>query len=517
MVAQEVDGGWLLITTGSNEGRHRCFRKAEAVSGVHSCQKDRCNYQETLLNEDASGWVLVSSRDPKISQSLSERAKTKLTHRLHNHNEREVDGWIVVDTKARPSTSNERCCWNSATTAVRKSNALRAADSTSGFVHVHATPATVARTYAMRHPATARALLWVWFTLLIIGELATTILWVLSLGFSGVIQLGIPVAVSLSLGFALMSPEQVAAIAMSALLAVMPALPAYSAVLLMIPPEDKAEAQPQWWDTIQWPMLAALGLMHFVSALLSAIRAEHAKPGWLVRFALHVLETTKYTARGACMIAAWCYAAAVLFIGAANLCAWSRHIGLVSESWAWVGPDTQVQSGPLAGTRGLVLGLHALGILSAEGRRRTLQGLGEDLLPRLLGPTRAQALTLRALAVNHGGAIWRSVPQLRRFTPPAIVVAAALAVRRVAPLLFPVCALLPQPALGGSANSNPAQWWWLVVIAFIIITGAATAREWRAMPRSPLRRLPLLLPRRVPPRTRAFLGQMLVVADCIEV
>merc|ERR1712137_926664 len=162
----------------------------------------------------------------------------------------------------------------------------------------------------------------------------------------------------------------------------------------------------------------------------------------------------------------------------------------------------------ISGGRTLLLSLHALSLICAEARRNTVTALGSHLLPCLLGVKRARALTLRNLIMNHRSALLRYVSTLRSCTPPAPAVAFAVGLRRFAPIL-PIIGLFAQLTQFDSL-------FFLVVLALVVSLLLLVVREWRALPRSSWRQLPLLLPSCVTPQARSLVAHVLVFAECTE-
>lgn len=484
-------GDWVLV--GEGEGRP---------------VKDERRSLEAASALEVDGWVLVGSVQtlhngcPPSNSKVSQRI-------LHNTAQFVVDGeWTLVDG-CRHRTPTEKvptelsALAHTAPTSAPLlghtsfANKLSEGEDADGFVEVPETLATSARSFARRRPHLTCALLWAWFSVLLLGELATTFLWVHSLGFRGVAVLGIPCCIALSMALSFLGPEQVMAISVSAALAAMPGLPAYSAVLLIVPPNVSGS-----WEALHWPSLAIVGLMYLAATLLPILRAEHPSPGCLIHCVVQTLEAAQRLTRGICIIAAWVFLAFLLHFAATLL-----RNGPREAAGFW----STVLAEPLTTGRGLVLTLHALGLLCAEARQRTVSELGPRLLPLLIG-ARAQALTLRALAKDHGRGMLRRVPLLRRWTPPPAVVVFLIALRRTAAILFPTLALLPQARRGWLA----AGLLFLLGLGVASLVVATAAREWRELPRSPLRRLPLLLPSGVAPCTRKLLGFALVAADSAE-
>eukprot|EP00928_Gymnodinium_smaydae_P046427 TRINITY_DN30928_c0_g1_i1.p1 TRINITY_DN30928_c0_g1~~TRINITY_DN30928_c0_g1_i1.p1 ORF type:complete len:630 (+),score=114.40 TRINITY_DN30928_c0_g1_i1:97-1986(+) len=361
-----------------------------------------------------------------------------------------------------------------------------------GFVLVPSTAATSGRSFAERRPRAATAVLWTWLALLVLGELAVTLWWLASLGVMDLLVLLMPIAVGLSLLLLAMSREQVVAVAVSVLLAALPALPAYSAVLLVSPPPSIGCSL----DVLHWLTLTALGILHLLAALPLALRLEHQR-------LLDALGTARCVARCACILAACLYAC--LAAGVLARFVHALLVGAARNEGASSGVEgTSVRRSRLA----LELCLNALGLFCADLRRRTCESLGDALLPRLIGVTRARKLTFRELATRHGFKVLRKVPSLRRCCPPPFTVACIVAAQRLAPLLLPALALL-------------LRWGCLPVSGIALAALAlalAAAAELRAVPSAPLRRLPLLVPMvAARPHMRAAVGYALEAAEAVEV
>lgn len=371
----------------------------------------------------------------------------------------------------------------------------------SDFVHVEPTCMTLFRSFMLRRYGVARVCLWAWFTLLVLGELGTTLWWLHSLGLKGLLLLVASATLVVSIALSVLSPEQVLAIATSVLVAAIPALPAYSAVLLVVPSELDSSSGSDCWEALHLPTLFSLAAMYIASALLPALRAEYPSPGDRVRAALSALEAAQRLARGACVIALWVYLTVALHVAAVGLQASSQK----SDPWRW---RNTLPSLPVTTGRGFVLALHLLGLACAEARLRTVVALSDDLLPSLFGAQRAKSLTLRALAYQHGRGLLSKMPTLRRCVPPKIVVAFIISLRRTAPALLPGFALLTQMWRVGFPRVSA-----LLAFAIVALICAIASCEWFRLPHSPLRRLPLLLPPKVAPCTRKALGYALALAE----
>merc|ERR1712018_859973 len=101
---------------------------------------------------------------------------------------------------------------------------------------------------------------------------------------------------------------------------------------------------------------------------------------------------------------------------------------------------------PFASSRGLMLGLHAIGFACAEAWGTLVAALGKDLLPLLVGTQRAHTLTLKALVSKHWPRLLRLISMIRRCAPPRAMIAFIVTVRHTGPVLFPMVALILQLA-----------------------------------------------------------------------
>lgn len=378
------------------------------------------------------------------------------------------------------------------------------------FEFVACTPTVFARQFACRRPRVASGLLWTWFIALVLGEHATTLWWFFSLGLRGLVVLLAPLAVGICFGLCTVGPEKMVAATVSIALAAMPAMPAYSAVLLMTAPGGLEEGPDHCWDILdiaRWPALFALGSSYLVSALVPTVWAERPSKGSLSSAGLRFLAQLQKMTRSACIVSAWLYAAVLLHVTAFRILSWHRNANETHSFWHFWGG---VMAKPFFHGQGLILTLHALGLACAALRQYTCTELGEDLLPRLLGAQRARALTRRAIVINYGIDFLRRIPQLRRYTPPPMVTAWILVVRRTAPVLFPVLAVLVQ-----LAGRWPMMSLLLGLTTFACLVFSAIAEQ-RRLPQSSLRRLPLLLPKGMAPCTRKLLGFGLQAAAGVE-
>eukprot|EP00927_Polykrikos_kofoidii_P087090 TRINITY_DN9953_c0_g1_i1.p1 TRINITY_DN9953_c0_g1~~TRINITY_DN9953_c0_g1_i1.p1 ORF type:complete len:600 (-),score=75.61 TRINITY_DN9953_c0_g1_i1:146-1945(-) len=433
---------------------------------------------------------------------------------------------VAVDTFAKAAGLSRMIVSNNVCTEIDASGDGNFASGE--FVHVRPTLRMHTRSVMRRYPWMRGVSLWFMLCLLAFGELATTIWWLVSLGPRGLVFLIAPLLVCFLIAFVVLGLEQVVAVVVSVGLAAVPALPAYSAVLLMVP---RISDSPQvlhsngssavavatvrcmpfkCWDALHLPTLMSLGTMYLAAALMPMVRAERNAFGHNLRAVEHFLVTSQRLARGICLIALWICAAVVLHVIAAHVIiedAAARGEFLRS---VWAG----FLAGPLGNDHGILLCLHAVGLVCAQARQKILHALGGDLLPLLLGARRASNLTFRALATKYGVFFWRQATILRRCTPPVVVVAVVVAVRRMAPLLLLLLALLLQLSSGpdGFCCMLPC----LLGLGLVFLVVTLTLRECRGLPRSALQRLPHLLPSGFAPRTRKYLGYALMTVEGVE-
>jgi len=385
------------------------------------------------------------------------------------------------------------------------------------FIWVRNTPAI-----AWRRTGATGFVLWWWMLSLVLGEMGTTIWWLRSLdGWALVPPIEIA-CMGIILALLVLSPAQVLATTGSLILATGPALPVYSTVLLLIP-DDGPGAAANGYDAAHTIVIMLISVRHLASATLSVLQSEVSRDADASNLVM-MLKQVKCKARHACNVAAGVYGmTALLAFLLSGVLQSVTHCDSVGESGEashayfsyYCSGIVQWLTGanPLMAPRGQVLSLHLLGLTCMELRQLTESVLGDELLPRLLGAQRARALTLRSLVQNYGRraflTAFRCLPSLRLYAPPVPVTALVVALRRTAPALLPVLALVPRCPRDSS---------WLmqltvvsVCLALFAIIVAVTIQEWRSMPRSRLRRLSLLLPR-ITSRKRQWLGHVLVMA-----
>lgn len=250
------------------------------------------------------------------------------------------------------------------------------------------------------------------------------------------------------------------------------------------------------------PAVLTLAVTYVTSALAPALRAECRRSAAdLVEF----VYNAKRLARGLCMMTAWLYVAVALHVGAMHLLAPAQ------STFSWWGAAL---ASPVASGRGFLLGLHAFGLACAEARKALAAALGRDLFPLLVGAQMARKLTIKALALKHGPRLLRHISTFRRCAPPQSVVAVVVAVRRTAPVLLPMTAVILQ-----LAQPHAGSYLCLALLLALALSGLVAVvamHEFQALPEAPLRRLPLLLPSGFTPLSRRLIGHSLCAAERLE-
>lgn len=413
------------------------------------------------------------------------------------------------------------------------------------------TPVTVVMRMR-RWPFSSAILLCAWLVLLLFGQLATTVWWLLQFGLGNLAALATVLGLFFGLALIELSLLQVAAASIALALTAMPVLNVYSAVALFVPPDAESDGQCSCWEVLHLPTFMVLAVMYFAEALPPVLRAEYSeRPAMLA--VLQVLDRAAWFAWIASAVMAALYAVVLLGVGAPRLCAWNSY------------PAQCNIEGPLAG-RGLILSLHALGVVCAELQRLTIALYGEDLLRFLLYAGRALAPRLRGLSLARAARVdapdatrraeiykhivswfdaelerlaapshlapfgrmrnlgkrftllWNLleefVPTLRRASPPKAVVAFLLAVQRTAPLLAPGAGVLSQLAARSDRWPRASLVLGELLLALLL---REAFNQWPAVPHSSLQRLALLVPKfYIDESIRAKIGYSLSTAKHIR-
>lgn len=423
---------------------------------------------ETGVDVDA-GWRLASKNNVASEENSQEQENAVEAHPLPP---------LSPSLSAMVMTSTYQACTYDAST---------------DFVVIDRTPTTLMRSLQRIRPATASSILRVWFVILLLGELATTLWWIYSLGATGFAFFVISASLAVAMSLCMLSFEQVLATMMSLGLSALPALPAYSAILLLVPPEVEA-CNCSCWDMLNLPTLVALATINITAAIL-AVRSQGKAPSNKQMIA--ALQVLQEIARGACILAMWGYLAVLINVGAI-------HLQGSEESVTWKVFGGVFAGGPWMTGRGLVLCLHAIGLCCAELRHKTSAALGAELLPTLLGAERA-----RNIFQQRWQCLWRYMRNLKRWAPPKAVLALILGFRRTALILLPGLALLAWLRRDGLQTA-----WICLCAALALLATLAAVAEWhQGLPKSAVRRLPLLLPPHIVPVPRKVMGYALAVAE----
>jgi len=198
-----------------------------------------------------------------------------------------------------------------------------------------------------------------------------------------------------------------------------PGWPTYTAVLLL--------SGSHSWETSHNSSIGSLGLLYVAVQLGTLFRTQRPKPG-MIQFAAAFLEAAQRLARGVCVIAAWIFAAVLfdaMFASGRGSCA-QKHF---------------VTSG-----RGVVLSLHAVGLLCSEVRPRTVAFLDDGVRPL--------CLTVHARISR----LLREVPLLvKRWAQSETCAAEVVTLRRTCVVVLPGFALLHH-YLGRCFTDAPVMW-----------------------------------------------------------
>mmetsp|Transcript_15997 Transcript_15997/g.37716 ORF Transcript_15997/g.37716 Transcript_15997/m.37716 type:complete len:630 (+) Transcript_15997:154-2043(+) len=370
------------------------------------------------------------------------------------------------------------------------------AEADADFVCVPDTAATVGRAFRQQRPFTVRALLWCWILILVLGVFSTTICWCLSLAAWDVLMFLAPVAMLIIIFLMAMRADQVCALLVAFMLAAAPAMPAYSAVHLMLSSQGHVAGMLSTW-MVYGIRLTVLGTLHLVASILPVLQAEHPEPGYCVKAVMRVLMNLQFIADAAFTVGLWIYFGVLFYLCLAC------HLRILPTS-AWEA---------LTDSRELALMFHTLGILCQRLLQQTVKTFGEEFLPCLIGTRRARACTPQAITVRYAGVVQRTTPYLRTCVPPRIMVAFTISLRQLAPVVFPALALLPHlidPGNGGLNFAVP------LAFALLLCLTVLTEHHNRGLPEAALQQVPMLLPSGVPQRLRRMLGLALLAADFAE-
>lgn len=143
----------------------------------------------------------------------------------------EDEGWLLVERPGCGITDNKGSY--KAQNAQPDTQKLQQ-EQEDGFVHVQPTPVVCARMCLHRHPTCTRALLWTWFGMLKLGELAATICWLQSLGFKESLMLELALLLAFVTLCVMLTIRQVAAVLLSLVFTAIDGAWAYTMVALLM-------------------------------------------------------------------------------------------------------------------------------------------------------------------------------------------------------------------------------------------------------------------------------------------
>jgi len=187
-----------------------------------------------------------------------------------------------------------------------------------------------------------------------------------------------------------------------------------------------------------------LSLMYLAASLVPALHAEgqNDQLAYVSKMA-SVLEIVGDVAQRLCAAAVFLYMAAALHVIALHLGGNGDTPSAGAMSRVWSG----IVGGPLNQGRGQLLTMHAVCLICAEIKMRTVEAMGRKLPQCLLGKQRAKKLTIPELVKAHHRRIFLAVMNLRECAPEnKMLVAVLVALRRFAAFLFLLLAMLVQSA-----------------------------------------------------------------------
>jgi len=395
-------------------------------------------------------------------------------------------------------------------------------------------------TVAMRLRRTPRAtavLLSLWMLVLVLGQLATTIWWLLQFTLVNLLCAALVLGCIVLASLLVLTPLQVVSTSLSLCLTGLMVLNVYSAVSLFVPPGGIPGASCRCWEALHVPTFVFLAAMYLAEALPPLLRAEYGEVATLGPL-LRLLVRTSSLAQYGCAFFVGLYLAVSVLIGNERICAWSKQ------------PARCAALGPMD-SRGLVLSLHALGLLCVELYCFTIASYSEDLLriilvfgqalaarlrapllaragphhekvfrkilkwfddelERLASPTYKAGGRMRAVVkLKNGALLWtlleEIVPTLRRAAPPKQAVKILFMLRRLSPLLAPASIFIVQLERSGWPRTS------LLLVQALAFMGWRFMKEAHVtVPESSLQRLALLVPNLyIDPSTRKVLGYCL--------
>jgi len=357
----------------------------------------------------------------------------------------------------------------------------------SDFMHIKPTWTVTGRMFANAHPRAATAGLWALVCAVVVGELATTLWWLVQLDTLSMTLLALLTSSALVALCTVMTAGQVAVFLMSAAVALGRGLPSYTLITVLRPPPVSLSHMVGFQtseDTCgslldinlaHWFAMTAVAVLHFAEA--SPDLLPLVKQLGLRRFAAIALAI-------ACVMYT-CIAAAM------------------ATSY---GDDLPCfQSSSLCGE----LLANVAGHVASLVRRRMFDYFGLGLLPRLLGIHSPHRLSPQELAMRYGQQLVSMLPLLEEHVPPPAAVAGVG--------ILHWSAIPGLPALGILLHADFSLMVTVIVAASALLVAAAVHQQHEA-PKAPLRRMPLLLPGlQLSPASRMALGYALETAARLQI
>mmetsp|Transcript_51335 Transcript_51335/g.94861 ORF Transcript_51335/g.94861 Transcript_51335/m.94861 type:complete len:476 (-) Transcript_51335:104-1531(-) len=361
----------------------------------------------------------------------------------------------------------------------------------SDFMHIQPTWTVTGRLFADAHPYAATAGLWTLVCVVVLGELATTLWWLMQLDTLSMTLLALVASFALAALSAVMTIPQVAVLSLSAAIAVGHGLPSYTLITVLRPPPGTlpllgtSQTQEESCGCMldinlaHWFALTAVAVLHFADASPS----DFLKP--LSEHTLRRFATVALTI--ACIIYG-CIAALE-----------------VTNYPTMGGVHVQCrQSSSLLGELIANIAGHSASLV----RRRMLDYFGLGLLPRLLGVHSPHRLSPQEFAMRYGQQLVSMLPMIEEHVPPPAGVAGVGILHWFALPGLPALAILLHTDLMLTLT---------VVVGAPVLMVLAAIRLQDEVPTAPLRRVPLLLPGlQLSPASRTALGYALETAARLQ-
>lgn len=148
------------------------------------------------------------------------------------NDECEDEGWLLVERPVYGGVTDRKNSYGAQNAQPDTQKSQQ--EQEDGFVHVQPTLIVCARMCLHQHPTCTRALLWTWFGMLKLGELAATICWLKSLGFKESLMLEMALLLAFVTLCVMLTIRQVAAVLLSLVFTAIDGAWAYTMVALLM-------------------------------------------------------------------------------------------------------------------------------------------------------------------------------------------------------------------------------------------------------------------------------------------